>query len=143
MKYTSSMSATTAGMYLWTIRETKKLSRIFVAAEIRKITGEGTNDVQVMRIEKGQPTSSATLGAFAEVIGANGDQVISLLADSETTIEQARTMAMDWLKQNQVIGTADEQERRRLEAIRLIDDLLDEPQKLDRLLGYGQRLLEE
>lgn len=137
------MSATTAGAYLWTIRETKKLPRELVAKQIREITGEGTNAVQVMRIEKGQPTSSATIGAFAEVIGANGDQVMGLLADTETTVDQAREMARNWLKQNRIIGTADEQEQRRLDAIRLIDELLDEPKKLDRLLGYGQRLLEE
>lgn len=141
MKYTRGMSVNAAGAYLWELRVKRRLSRNEVAAAIRAQTGEGTNYVQVMRIEKGQPTKTEVLDAFVDFVRGDVKKVMSLLRDPDATEEMGRSAAMEWFKQNG--ATPDEREAKRQQAIALIDDLLPDPEKIDRLLGYGERLREE
>ncbi len=82
-----------AGAYLWEVRELRRLSRAEVAAAIREQTGEGTNEVQVLRIEKGQNTSAAVLAAFARAVQGDFEQTFSLLLDPEATTDAAREAA--------------------------------------------------
>jgi transcriptional regulator with XRE-family HTH domain len=134
------MNMQAAGAYLWELRLAKGLSRIDVAAQIREQTGEGTNDTQVMRIEKGQPTSSATFTAFAVVIGADYAKLIQLAADPHATDAMGREAARAWID---MATTQDAQSERIAAANQIIEDLLQHPRKLDQLLGFGQRLREE
>lgn len=141
MKYTRGMSVNAAGAYLWELRKQRRLSRDEVAAAIRAQTGEGTNSVQVMRIEKGQPTKTEVLDAFVDFVQGDIKKVMSLLRDPESTEQMGRNAAIEWFKQG--VATPDEREAKRQQAIALIDDLLSAPEKIDRLLGYGERLREE
>lgn len=135
------MSTITVGRYLETVREARRMSREAVAEKVRHRTGGSTNAVQIMRIEKGQPTGAATLAAMAEAVGADIRQMLNLLLDEQMSAEQAAQLAEAYVRRN--AGTPDEQEARRLEALALIDRLLADPRLLDRLMGYGQRLLDE
>lgn len=88
-----------AGVYLWTLRERGRLSREEVAGYIREQTGEGTNAVQVMRIEKGgHATRSAVLAAFAQFVGANPVHVQMLLAEKDSDAKKGKELAEAWLK---------------------------------------------
>lgn len=137
------MNTIAAGAYLWRIRESRKLSRIKVAKLIRDATGEGTNDVQVMRIEKGQVTSSAVFAAFIDIVGAEPRHVIELFNREDADAETGRALAREWIQQNIRSGTPSEQEERRVRAAQAIDALLHDSAKLDKLLGYADRLIEE
>lgn len=130
-----------AGAYLWELRELRKLSRLEVAAKIREQTGEGTNDTQVMRIEKGQPTNPAVLAAFVQIIQGNKETVDALLLDQEATEEAGRRAAKEWFEQ--VSSNPILQENQRRIAIDLIEALKNDPDRLGRLIGYGRSLLDE
>lgn len=129
-----------AGAYLWGVRESRKLSRQDVANYIRNKVGNGTNAVQVGRIEKGQiPTSAETLAAFIEAVDADPRQVIRLILHDDVTAEAAQELALAYVRAN--TATPDEQERRRREALQVIDQLLEDPVKLGRLLQFGEDLI--
>lgn len=130
-----------AGAYLWELRELRRMSRDEVAAQIRAQTGEGTNDVQVMRIEKGQPTNPAVFAAFCRAIDGDWGKVWSLLLDRDSGDEAGRKAAHDWF--DKLPADPDERERRRQYAVDLIDALLADSDRLNKLIGYGRRLLEE
>lgn len=130
-----------AGAYLWMLRDRRKLSRNSVAAKIREIVGTGTNDTQVMRIEKGQPTNPAVLAAFTKVVDGDWDQVSSLLASQTATTEMGRKAAEEWLKK--ASSNPDQREKQRQQGIALIDALLNDPARLGELIGFGRRLLDE
>lgn len=130
-----------AGAYLWSVREARGLSRNDVATYIREKVGTGTNAVQVERIEKGQvPTSTPTMAAFIEAVNADPKQVVWLILQDDVTTEAAQELALAYIKAN--TATPDEQERRRREALALVDQLLADPVKLGRLLQFGEDLLE-
>jgi transcriptional regulator with XRE-family HTH domain len=96
-----------AGAYLLTLRERGRLSREEVAEFIRAQTGEGTNAVQVLRIEKGgHATRSAVLAAFAQFVGANPAHLQSLLAQKDSDAKKGKELAEAWLSLS-----ADERER--------------------------------
>lgn len=130
-----------AGAYLWELRDLRRMSRDKVAAEIRAQTGEGTNDVQVMRIEKGQPTNPAVFAALVRVVGGDWNKVRSLLLDQTATEDMGRAAAEEWFRKAPI--TPEQGVDRRQEAIDLIDSLITDPTRLSELIGYGKRLLEE
>lgn len=120
-----------AGKYLWTLREHGRLSREEVAIYIRDQTGEGTNAVQVLRIEKGgHATRSAVLAAFAQFVGANPVQLQSLLSQRDADEKKGQVMAEAWLSL-----TAEERER----VLRVA--LATEPEALQAALTSLRRLL--
>jgi hypothetical protein len=122
---------TAAGAYLWTLREQGRLSREEVAAFIRDVTGEGTNAVQVMRIEKGgHATRSAVLAAFAEFVGANPVHIQSLLARKESDAKKGKELADAWL-------SLTPEERERVLRVALATD----PEALTAALASLRRLL--
>lgn len=122
---------TAAGAYLWALREQGRLSREEVAAFIREATGEGTNAVQVLRIEKGgHATRSAVLAAFAQFVGANPVHVQSLLAQKDSDAERGKQLAEAWLSL-----TPEERER----VLRVA--LATEPEALAAALASLRRLL--
>lgn len=133
------MKAATA--YLWELRKQRGLSRENVAARIRIQTGEGTNGVQVMRIEKGQPTNPAVFAAFVQVVGGSWEEVKALLLDQQATEELGRKAARDWLKKAPF--DLSQYEVQRQQAVELIESLVGDPIRLRELIGYGKRLMEE
>lgn len=92
------MGMTAAGAYLLTVREAGRFSAREVAAHIREVTGEGTTDTQVRRIEKGQPTRASVLAAFATFVGANPAQLLGLLSARDAPAERGRELARAWLE---------------------------------------------
>lgn len=130
-----------AGAYLWQLRDRRGISRENAAAQIRDRTGEGTNYVQVMRIEKGQPTNPAVFAAFVQVVGGSWDEVRALLLDQQATEEMGRKAADEWLKKAPF--DLDQYEIQRQQAVGLIESLVNDPIRLRELIGYGKRLLEE
>lgn len=125
------MGMPAAGAYLWTLRERGRLSREEVAAFIREQTGEGTNAVQVLRIEKGgHATRSSVLAAFAEFVGANPVHIQALLARKENDAEKGRQLAEAWL-------SLTPEERERVLRVALATD----PEALTTALASLRRLL--
>jgi transcriptional regulator with XRE-family HTH domain len=135
------MSVKAAGAYLWELRDRRGLSRDDIAAQIRVRTGEGTNSVQVMRIEKGQPTNPAVFAAFVQAVGGSWDEVRSLLLDQDATEELGRKAAREWLKKAPF--DLSQYEIQRQQAVDLIESLVGDPIRLRELIGYGKRLMEE
>lgn len=122
---------TAAGAYLWTLRERGRLSREEVASYIREQTGEGTNAVQVMRIEKGgHATRSAVLAAFAQFVGANPVQLQALLATKDDDEKRGAELAKAWLKLTP-------EERERVLRVALATD----PESLQQAIASLRRLL--
>lgn len=89
------MSLEAAGAYLRELRERQKLSREFVAATIRQHTNAATNDVQVLRIEKGLiETKASVLAAFAQAVGGDANEMLHLLLDENATAGDGESSAM-------------------------------------------------
>ena len=131
-----------AGAYLWALRDYWQMSREEVASAIREAIGEGTNDVQILRIEKGaHKTKADVMAAFARIVRGDPGQVAALLLDGSATAENGRAAAHAYLAQFR--GQPGLQDQRRREAIALIDTLLSDPAKFGELMGYGHRLLAE
>lgn len=129
------MGMLAAGAYLRLLREGRGLTRASLARQL------STDDTQVERIEKGRiDTRSSLLFAFIREVRGSADQVMLLLLDDAAGEEQGRALAEAWLEPGDAAAGEDVRRRR---ALALIDDLLADPQKLDRLLGYGDRLREE
>lgn len=81
-----------AGAYLWELRDAKRLSREELAAEI------GTNDVQIMRIEKGEiDTRGSLLLRFIHKVNGDFEEVVRLMDDPTATEEEGRRRALAWL----------------------------------------------
>lgn len=104
-----------AGAYLWFTREHYGKSRADAAKYVREQTGEGTTDVQVMRIEKGQRTKAEVLAALTDFVDGNPIHVHSLLTDKDATEERARELARAWVE-------LDRSERQRIKHIAATTD---------------------
>ncbi|MBM7843806.1 MULTISPECIES: helix-turn-helix domain-containing protein [Herpetosiphon] len=131
------------GAYLWTLREAIGLSRDDVAHEA------GTNNVQIMRIEKGEiDTRGSLLLSVVRAVKGNAEHIAQLLLDASATEEDGRNLAISWINR-ETTSAIDEfiadvkKDNKVSEALKLIQQLeaLD-PSSLDRLLGYGQSLLD-
>ena len=123
-----------AMMYLRVLREARKLSQADIAR------AAGVESKQVYRWEKGESEPSASgLAAFVYAVRGNIQEVMRLILNDDSTEDMGRQLARAILEQ----GPPAAREQRRLQAIALIDSLLADPQKIDRLLGYGERLREE
>ncbi len=126
-----------AMFYLRTLREKQKLSQGDIAR------AAGVESKQVYRWERGESEPPASgLIAFVEKVQGNIEDVRRLISAQDITEDHARQLAEAWYADLEKAEPS-ERERRRLRAIALIDDLLSDPQKIDRLLGYGERLQEE
>lgn len=81
-----------AGSYLRALREARHLSRAQVAAEA------GTNEAQIVRIEKGEiDTRSSLLLRFAHYVRASADQLMQLVVNEDATAEDGQDLADVWL----------------------------------------------
>lgn len=131
------MSVQAAMFYLRTLREKHKLSQGDIAR------AAGVESKQVYRWERGESEPPASgLIAFVEKVQGNIEDVQRLISSQDTSEDYARQLAESWYAGLEKAEPS-ERERRRLRAIALIDGLLADPQKIDRLLGYGERLQEE
>jgi transcriptional regulator with XRE-family HTH domain len=120
--------------YLRVLREARKLSQADIARAAQ------VESKQVYRWERGESEPSASsLAAFVQAVRGNIEEVMRLILSTDATEDMGRQLARAILEQ----GPPDEREQRRQEAIALIDSLLADPEKIDRLLGYGERLREE
>lgn len=122
------------GVYFATLRGTK--SRAKLAAEL------GVSEMSILRIEsRGQEPGPEMLVKLVGQLRARWEDVEYLLGlDKGKGIEEGRQLAENLARQIQQAGAVD---ARRAALNRLIADLEADPRKIDRLLGYGQRLLEE
>lgn len=81
-----------AGMYLWTLRAARGMSRTEVAA------AAGTNEAQIERIEKGRiDTRGSLLFRVLSVVGGDAQQLYELTLDEYAAAEQGREVAFSWL----------------------------------------------
>lgn len=127
------------GAYLWELRRRKGVSR----ATVGKALGD-VDHSQIERIEKGQTdTRGSLLLAFVHAVGGNPDDVVALMVEPKATADEGKQLAAQWWSQQIQGATPQEQDERRQQAMALVDALLADPAKLDRLMGYGERLLEE
>lgn len=79
-----------AGAYLWELREARALSREAVADAI------GTNDVQIMRIEKGTiDTRGSLLLKFVNVVAGDAELLKTLMVDDAASEEDGRRLARE------------------------------------------------
>ena len=137
----SNMIAT--GAYIWQLRETAGLTR----DEVAYISG--TNNVQVMRIEKGQiDTRGSLLLAIVKNLNGSAEHIAQLLLDKNATAEQGRTLAQEWLadshKRTISLINSTKQTGKVAELLVLAQKLEGvDPSALDRLIGYGQSLLDQ
>nr|P25279.1 RecName: Full=Uncharacterized 15.4 kDa protein in HgiDIIM 5'region; AltName: Full=ORF15 [Herpetosiphon aurantiacus]CAA38940.1 orf 15 [Herpetosiphon giganteus] len=131
------------GAYLWTLREAIGLCRNDVAHEA------GTNNVQIMRIEKGEiDTRGSLLLSVVRAVNFNAEHIAQLFLMLVATEEDGRNLAISWINR-ETTSAIDEfiadvkKDNKVSEALKLIQQLeaLD-PSSLDRLLGYGQSLLD-
>lgn len=104
--------------------------------KVQKAAGVGMNYISRLRTKDTQEPSMRITAALVKAARGNLND-IAKLSDPNSSAEMGRAAAFEWLGQN--AGS----EKRRKEALNLIDDLLSDPRKLDQWLGYGRRLLEE
>ena len=124
--------------YLRILREAHKLSQADIAR------AAAVESKQVYRWERGESEPSASgLAAFVKAVQGSFEQVNALILNRSMSEDVIREMAEEWYRTTIQKLSPSECEQRRQRAIALIDDLLADPQKLDRLLGYGERLQEE
>lgn len=136
------MSTIAAGAYLWELRKAQKLSREDVAKAFE------TSDSQIERIERGQgETRASMLLAFARLVQGNVEHLATLLLDDQATEEDGRKLALEWLTQAEIrqleIVATDIPNERVADMLALINHLQNDPQALDRLIGFGERLVQE
>lgn len=123
------------GAYIRVLREGRGLSRAELASAI------GTHESQLYRIEKGDQDSRGSL-LFTIIKELRGDiqDVYRLMTAANASADEGRQLAdrvQDQLRQ------AESEGERHQVLQRLIADMEANPQKLDQLIGYGARLLEE
>lgn len=101
----------------------------------------GTSEMSIWRIEDGtQEPRAELLSALVRTLKAQWSDVERLLSDSGATAEDGKRLA-EGLRAR--LGQADSANARKQEIARLVEELERDPKKLDRLIGYGARLLEE
>lgn len=101
----------------------------------------GISEMSIWRIEDGsQEPRAELLNALVRTLRARWSDVEKLLSDSDATAEDGRQLAISLRSR---LEQADSADMRKQEINRLIDELERDPKKLDRLIGYGERLLEE
>ena len=109
------------------------MSRARLAAQL------GVSEMSLYRIEEqNQEPKAELLMAIVHVLKGNADHVYHLLTKDDATAAEARQLALSWLHQE-----PSETERRRQALLDVVESLMNDPQKLDRLLGYADRLREE
>lgn len=103
MTYDGRMSLTAAGAYLQLMRERRGLSRADVAS------AAGTNEAQVIRIEKGEiDTRGSLLLRMVQAVRGRAEDVLKLVTDVGATAEDGRRIAEEALRPSD--PTAEEQE---------------------------------
>lgn len=125
------------GLYLRVLREEKRIGRVALGKRL------GTDDTQIERIEKGQiDTRSSLLFGFVDVVQGDPDDVATLILDVEDVPEKGQALAERVIARLKRASRAEQEEYKR-RANALIEALTADPRKLDLLIGYGERLLEE
>lgn len=88
MTYHSGMSLEAAGAYLQTLREFHGLSRADIAS------AAGTNEAQVIRIEKGEiDTRGSLLLRFLQSVQGSAEELLRLITSANATAEEGRRAA--------------------------------------------------
>jgi transcriptional regulator with XRE-family HTH domain len=93
MTYDIRMSLAAAGAYLQLLRERRGLSRADVAS------AAGTNEAQVIRIEKGEiDTRGSLLLRMVQAVRGRAEDVLKLVTDASATAEDGRRAAENALR---------------------------------------------
>ena len=125
------MKLQAAGAYLRTLREWHNLTQEDIARAL------GASSKQVSRWENGESNPSSTmLAAFCQLVQGSANHLNTLLTNPHVTELDGKNLAGQWLSQSPQRALPDAVE---VLAIALAGD----QQRLDRWIGYGQRLLEE
>jgi transcriptional regulator with XRE-family HTH domain len=120
------------GTYFATLRGSK--SRAKLAAEA------GISEMSILRIEvQNQEPKAEALVALVGALKARWEDVEYLLKHAKSA-DEGRQLAEQVQEQ---LRQAESEDERHQVLQRLIADLEANPQKLDQLIGYGARLLEE
>lgn len=136
MRYDLGMGMKATGMYLRVLREENVGGRGVLAKLLR------TDDSQIERIEKGQIDTRGTLLArFTRAVGGDWQTVGDLLLRDDDTEDTGRDAARNWLSRKHLSSEQRASYRERL--LQLLSELESNPQKVDQLLGYADRLREE
>lgn len=126
-----------AGAYLRALRDADGATQQEIADRL------GISLKTVQRIEGGDGrTLAPTLAAFVTAVKGNAGHVLALINSVDATTEAAERLATEWHAEQAKFDQA-ERNARTARAQALIAELEADPRKLDRLLGYGERLIEE
>lgn len=134
------MNAVTA--YIRQLRKDRHMSR----AKVAMLAGVSENTVYRVERNEQEPSGPLLVKLVAAVRGHFDDAsqlVLDADADESVGIERAR----QWLSGSQQSDITQLMQAvpsdQVTEAIAILEELQSDPQKMDRLIGYGQRLREE
>jgi transcriptional regulator with XRE-family HTH domain len=125
------------GAYLKEIRERRKQSAVAIADAI------GTSQTHIWRIEQGKTQSIGAdlLLAFVKAVGGNIDDVSLLLLDKNSTVDDGRKIAGDWLKKDTEPVFTDQSMKSLEEALEVTMVLRHNPARLAQWVEIGKKLM--
>lgn len=129
-------------IYLREIRQARGLTQESLAERV------GVSKRTIERFERNEgEVSASTFEQIIAALRASAQQIHYLATNAAATIDQAKSLAREWLRDNtqdQLNELADSIHSggKMAEALALIQQLERDPAALDRLLGYGQSLLD-
>lgn len=127
---TEDMKLQAAGAYLRTLRSWHKLTQDDIAKAL------GVSSKQVSRWENGESDPSSTmLAAFCKLVHGSAIHLNALLTNPHVTELDGKNLAGQWLARS----PSEVPDVVEVLAVALAGD----QQRLDRWIGYGERLLEE
>lgn len=123
-----------AGEYIRSLRKERGMTMQALAG------AAGVHPNYIWRVETGdiKKPSNKNLGALVHALKGSMEEVTRLMALSPSP-EELSASIIDQLGRL----SPKEREEYRRKALELIDELLTDPHKLDRWMGYGARLLDE
>lgn len=132
----------TVGIYIREIR----VGRGFTQESLAERVGVSKRTIERLERNEGEITVS-TFEQIVAAIRASAEQIHQLATNATIPVETAKEMARKWLHNNTDNQIAEvtaqiRAEGKVAEALALIQQLQNDPAAIDRLLGYGQSLLD-
>jgi transcriptional regulator with XRE-family HTH domain len=132
------MTVQAAGSYLRVLREARGISRDAIAE------AAATSVSQILRIERGQQeTRSSVLLMFVQMVGGSTEELAALLLDAKADADIGEQRARAWAVLTTPTPSSDASRGRVATLIQLVNDMRTDVSSLDKLIGYGTRLLDE
>lgn len=136
--YNGGMGVRVVGRYLQLMIERRNLKALAVTAQA------GVAENYVWRLAAGEikAPSAAIIARLVRAVQGDAALIIRLLLDEHDVSEEAlKTYIDDWIHNAHPDPLVEDARRRQARAS--LEDIISHPDKLDRLLGYADRLREE